>query len=236
MQSVLLCVEHFSLAYIDNIVIYSSSFHEHLAHISTVLDRLSKAYLTVKMSKCSWCYYTFDFLGFCIGNGKISIPSARVAPFSSLSRPITKSQLRSFLGLCNFYSRFISNFSQIVSPLNSLLRRTSPDTLPWSDDLDSTFHSIITSIVNHSALIIPLCNEVRCVFSDASMCGIGGVLCVSRSDSWMPLLSRNYQLNLLSNVSICKRGTVWPQALLEGLLISCVSCRLWWQQPLAVSA
>ena len=194
MQSVLLGVEHFSLAYIDDIVIYSSSFHEHLAHISQVLDRLSKANLTVKKCKCSWCYNTFDFLGFCIGNGKISFPSARVAQFSSLSRPITKYQLRSFLGLCNFYSHFISNFSQIVSPLNSLLRRTSPDTLPWSDDLDSTFHSIITSIVNHSALIIPLCNEVRCVFSDASACGIGGVLCVSRSDSCMPCAFFSRQL------------------------------------------
>ncbi len=67
-----------------------------------------------------------------------------------------------------------------------MLRRTSPDTLPWNDDHDVSFSSIITAIINHSALIVPNSDEVRCVFSDASTTGIGGALCVCRNDIWMP--------------------------------------------------
>ncbi len=186
MQEVLRGLEEFSLAYIDDIVIFSASFPDHIKHISSILDRLSQANLTVKKTKCSWFFYTFDFLGFCVGKGKISIPAARVAQLDTFVRPVTKSHLRSFLGLCTFYSRFISNFSHLASPLYSLLKRNSPDTLPWNEDYDSNFHKIISSITHHSSLIIPHCNEARCVFSDASLCGIGGVLCVTRSDAWMP--------------------------------------------------
>ncbi len=117
MQAVLFGFENFSLAYIDDVIIYSSTFEEHLQHISKVLESLANANLTVKRSKCSWVYFSFDFLGFCIGSGKISIPSIRVSQFQSFARPTTKSQLRSFLGLCNFYSRFIAHFAILVAPL-----------------------------------------------------------------------------------------------------------------------
>ncbi len=133
MESVLLGLEQFSTAYIDDVIIFSATFSEHLVHISKVLERLAQANLTVKKSKCSWIFYSFDFLGFCVGKGKLSIPAARVTQFANFSRPTTKSQLRSFLGLCNFYARFISNFAHLSSPLNQLLRRDSPDNLPWND-------------------------------------------------------------------------------------------------------
>ncbi len=171
MQAVLFGFENFSLAYIDDVITYSSTFEEHLQHISKVLERLANANLTVKRSKCSWVCFSSDFLGFCIGSEKISIP-----------------QLRSFLGLCNFYSRFIAHFAILVAPLNSLLRRTSPDTLPWNDDHDVSYSSIITAIINHSSLIIPNSGEVRCVFSDASTTGIGGALCVCRNNYMDALL------------------------------------------------
>ncbi len=121
-----------------------------------------------------------------MGKGKLSIPAARVTQFANFSRPTTKSQLRSFLGLCNFYARFISNFAHLSSPLNQLLRRDSSDNLTWNDDLDKVFHTIISSITHHTSLVIPNCDEVWCVFSDASLCGIGGVLCVSRYHCWVP--------------------------------------------------
>ncbi len=106
MQSVLRGLETYSLPYIDDIIIFSS-FDDHLSHITSVLSRLSHAGLTVKHSKCSWCFKTFDFLGFHVGNGHLSIPEARVSHTSSYIIPSTKSDLKSILGLITFYSRFV---------------------------------------------------------------------------------------------------------------------------------
>ncbi len=76
MQTVLRGLEVFSLAYIDDIVIFSQSFSDHISYIIQVLSRLAQANLTVKKSKRSWCFVSFDFLGFCVGAGKLSIPAA----------------------------------------------------------------------------------------------------------------------------------------------------------------
>ncbi len=186
MQRVLLGLESFCLAYIDDIIIYSIKFHDHIGHIHSVLERLAGANLTVKKSKCNWIFSSFEFLGFRVGVGSLSIPSARVSKLKSFLRPTTKSQLRSFLGLCNFYARFVPHFSSLMCPLYDLLKRTTPDKLPWSDDHDVAFRSVIMAIVNHSSLVIPSVTEARCVFSDASTRGVGGCLCVCRDDQWMP--------------------------------------------------
>ncbi len=107
MQSVLRGLEHFCLPYIDDVIIYSVTFDEHLSHISSVLSRLDHAGLTVKASKCAWCFQSFDFLGFHVGKGKLSIPEAKVAHIRNFIIPSTKSDLRLFLVLITFYSRFI---------------------------------------------------------------------------------------------------------------------------------
>ncbi len=177
MQTVLRGLETCSLPYIDDIIIFSSSFDNHLSHLTSVLSRLSHAGLTVKQSKCCWCFKSFDFLGFHVGNGQLSIPEARVSHISSYIIPSTKSDLKSFLGLITFYSRFVPNLAHHTSVLNSHLRRTSPDTILCDDDYIDSFKFIISSIVTHSSLTIPNNNDAWCVFSDASYQGIGGSLC-----------------------------------------------------------
>ncbi len=99
MQSVLRGLEHLCLPYIDDVIIYSVTFDEHLSHISPVLSRLDHVGLTVKASKCPWCFQSFDFLGFYVGKGKLSIPEVKVAHIRNFIIPSTKSDLKSFLGL-----------------------------------------------------------------------------------------------------------------------------------------
>ncbi len=84
MQSVLHGLESHSLPYIDDVIIFSISFADHLKHVSSVLSRLASAGLTVKKSKCLWCFKSFEFLGFQVGNGRLSIPQARVHHISTL--------------------------------------------------------------------------------------------------------------------------------------------------------
>lgn len=78
MQRVLSGLDSFALSYIDDVIIFSITFNDHITHISQVLTRLNSFGLTVKKSKCSWCFKSFEFLGFVVGNGKLTIPEARV--------------------------------------------------------------------------------------------------------------------------------------------------------------
>ncbi len=194
MQSGLRGLESFSLPYIDDIIIYSTSFSDHLSHITAVLSRLSTAGLMVKQSKCSWCFESFDFLGFHVGRGKLHIPSIRVSHFANYVLPTTKYSLRSFLGFVMFYSRFIPRLSSFTTILNSHLTKNSPDHIKHDDDSITAFKSIISSVSHHVSLVIPNVTDSLCVFTDASYKGIGGVLCVFRNESWIPCSFYSRQL------------------------------------------
>ncbi len=195
MQSVLRGLESFCLPYIDDLVIFSNSFDDHLCHISAVLSRLTFANLIVKQEKCSWAFSSFDFLGFHVGRNRLSIPADKVSSISSYSLPLTKSSLRSFLGLITFYSRFIPHLSHFTTVLNRHMTKTCPDKIVCDDDYTVSFHSIIDAISHHSSLVIPNCNDALSVFCDASFLGIGGTLCVFRDDNWIPAEFYSRQLS-----------------------------------------
>ncbi len=194
MQSVLLGLENFSLPYIDDVIIFSTSFDDHLSHITSVLSKVSTAGLTVKQSKCSWCFESFDFLGFHVGNGRLSIPEAKVAHISNFILPTTKSALRSFLGLVTFYARFVPSLAKFTSVLSNHLTDKCPDKIQCNQDFIDNFNFIIDSIVHHSSLILPVSNDAWCLYTDASTRGIGGVLCVYRNNSWTPVSFYSRQL------------------------------------------
>ena len=75
MQAVLRGIESYSLAYIDDVIIFSATFEDHITHIFSVLSRLSAANLSVKKSKCCWFYSSFEFLGFVVEMA--NLPSQR---------------------------------------------------------------------------------------------------------------------------------------------------------------
>lgn len=186
MQSVLRGLESHSLPYIDDVIIFSISFADHLKHVSSVLSRLASAGLTVKKSKCLWCFKSFEFLGFQVGNGRLSIPQARVHHISTYVIPKTKSALRSFLGLIAFYSRFIPSLASHTSVMSCHLTKQSPDKIQCTDDFRTSFDFIINSISSFTSLVIPTTNDALCVFTDASYSGVGGSLCVYRHSNWLP--------------------------------------------------
>ncbi len=125
MQRVLRGLESFALPYIDDVVILSKS----LLHIDHVLSRLEEHGLTVKSSKCCWCFKQLEFFGFIVGNGHLGIPQARVHQLQDYICPSTVSQLRSFLGFANFYSRFIPKFADHTSALTKHMTKSSPKLL-----------------------------------------------------------------------------------------------------------
>ncbi len=93
MQRCLKDLELFSSPYIDDVVVFSNSWPDHLHHLFQVMSRLNKYGLMVKISKRLWGCKSFELLGYIVGEGQLSIPKARIHSFLSYVRPHTKKQL-----------------------------------------------------------------------------------------------------------------------------------------------
>ena len=98
MQNTLSQQSEFSLIYIDDVLIYSSTWKEHLEHIRGVLEALREAGLTAKPNKCVWNARSLEYLGQEIGNGLVSIPEARVRALSDYHKPKKQKWLRALSG------------------------------------------------------------------------------------------------------------------------------------------
>ena len=105
-QAVLHDTLTYATAYMDDIIIYSRSWSEHIQHIRNVLDRLQKANLTVNPAKCVWGGRSMTFLGHQVGEGKMTFPAHRVQALAKYQKPATKKGLRAFLGSVGFYRRY----------------------------------------------------------------------------------------------------------------------------------
>ncbi len=85
-------------------------------------------------------YVAFEYLGFVVGNGRLSIPECRVEQFKNFTQPATQSQLRSFLGLLNYYRKFIPHLSDLCSSLTCMTKPSQPKKLCWTTQTDHVFH------------------------------------------------------------------------------------------------
>ena len=90
MNVVLEDLEDMSSTYIDDVIVHSKTWEEHLVHLRIVLERLRKNGLTAKPSKCEWGASSLTYLGHVVGAGKVSIPEARVDAIRNFRRPVTK--------------------------------------------------------------------------------------------------------------------------------------------------
>jgi len=101
-------LDKFIIVYLNNIIIYLISKEEHREHVKWVLKRLQKEQMLVAIKKYKFFIKKTDFIGFIIKLGKISMDPKKVKAIVSWQEPKNVTQLRSFLGFCNYYRRFIA--------------------------------------------------------------------------------------------------------------------------------
>ena len=124
--------------YIDDIIIYSGSWEEHLEHIREVLLRLREANLRVKLKKCQLGMYECVYLGFVVGNGVVKPDPEKIRAVIRFPVPTTKRQVQAFLGLTGYYRRFIENFATVAVPLTDLTKKALPDKVEWTQEPSTT--------------------------------------------------------------------------------------------------
>ena len=116
-------LDDFAVVYLDDIVVYNQTLSEHEMHLKKVFQRLREHKLYVKPEKCEFAREQITFLGHKISKGHIRMDERKVQAMIDWLAPTKVTELRSFLGLANYYRRFIKGYSNIVSPFTDLLKK-----------------------------------------------------------------------------------------------------------------
>ncbi|KAM0999125.1 hypothetical protein FF1_005867 [Malus domestica] len=116
-------LDKFVVVYIDDIVVYSKTLEEHVKHLRIVFKTLREHELYVKKEKCSFATKEVEFLGHKIREGKLMMEKGKIKAIQKWEPPTKVPTLRSFLGLANYYRRFIKGYSAIAAPLTDLLKK-----------------------------------------------------------------------------------------------------------------
>ena len=123
MSVVLHDCQDFANAYLDDIMIFSETLEKHLEHLGIIFDKLRQHRLKLKLKKCSFLKRETHYLGFNISEDGIMPDDKKIEAIRSLPAPTCVKEVRSFIGMCSYYRRFIRNFSQIAEPIVSLTRK-----------------------------------------------------------------------------------------------------------------
>ena len=173
--------------YVDDVLGHTKSWEEHIFMLKELFERIKRAGLTIKPSKCLFGFRTVKFLGHNVGQGKLTPQDNTVQRILSFPHPTTKKQLRSFLGLIGWYQKFIPNYSLITAPLTNLLQKKQPNALRWNEEHESAFEILKKTIVSEPMLRTPDFNLPFVVQTDASETAIGAALLQEFGDGLLPV-------------------------------------------------
>jgi len=166
-------LRRFVLVFFDDILIYSSSWAEHLQHVRAVFDTLRANHLTIKQSKCTFGTSSVSYLGHIISHDGVTMDPAKVAAVQAWPTPTTVRALRGFLGLSGYYRKFIRDYETIARPLTQLLKKAA---FRWTATADEAFQALKLALTSGPALQLPDFTRSFIVNCDASGSGFGAVL------------------------------------------------------------
>ena len=163
------------LIYLDDIIIFSTTFEEHLQHLASVFDRLRSAGLKLKAKKCSFANTHVNYLGHVISRHGIEPDKAKIAAVSTYPTTQNCKDVKQFLGLSNYYRRFIPAYAQIAEPLHHLLRKTS-ESFQWTAECEAFFNALKAKLTTSPVLAYSRFTAPFIVSTYASNSAIGGIL------------------------------------------------------------
>lgn len=167
-------LDQFVIVYLDDICVFSKTPEEHLDHVRKVLNLLRKEKLIGKLSKCEFGISSMEFLGHIVSDQGIATDPEKVKSVQDWPTPQNKTDVMRFLGLANFYRRFVKDFSKIAAPLTTL---TGNVPFVWSPAAETAFQTLKTSLTTTPVLCLPDSSKPFILECDASKFAIGQVLC-----------------------------------------------------------
>ena len=166
--------DHFTAVYMDDIIVYSRTFEDHLQHLKKVFQLLEKAKLKCGADKCSFCRTKIPFLGHIITPEGIKPNEALTTKVKDFPAPQNVTAIQSFLGLSGYYRQFIKNYAKIALPLTRLTRKNTP--FEWTQECQEAFEHLKQQLVSEPILQFPDFEQHFVFYTDASDFGLGAVL------------------------------------------------------------
>jgi hypothetical protein len=182
------------IVFIDDILLYSENEEDHAEHLRVVLTRLRDHQLYAKFSKCEFWLKTVPFLGHVLSESGISVDPSKVQEVMDWKAPTTVHEVWSFLGLANYYRRFIPDFSNIAKPIMSLLQKDHK--FARTEECEAAFRTLRELLTTALVLAQPDIEKLFDVFCDASKNGLGCVLMQDgRVIAYASCQLRKYEVN-----------------------------------------
>jgi len=177
----------FCFVYLDDILVASPSHEEHVLHLKEVLTRLQQHGLVLNAEKCVLGVEQVDYLGHRVTATGISPLPDRVAAIKKFPRPATVKGLQTYLGMVNFYRRFLRSAAQVLKPLTDALVGKPAGQLDWSEEMVAAFEASKAAMCTAAELAHPVEGAELSLAVDASGTHVGAVLQQRVGGSTRPL-------------------------------------------------
>lgn len=179
--------------YLDDIIVYSDTWFNHIHRLADVLQRLQDAHLTIKLSKTVFCSALVTYLGHEVGKGRVRPKSANVEAILAYPTPDTKKSLMRFLGMAGFYRRYCPNFSAVVAPLTRLT--SGKVSFEWTEDCQEAFNHLKNYLARDPVLVAPDFSQTFILQTDASDTAVGAVLLQEIGEVMHPVAYHSAKFN-----------------------------------------
>ncbi|XP_042866107.1 uncharacterized protein LOC122249376 [Penaeus japonicus] len=183
-------------SYIDDIIVHSTTWEEHLQLLEELFRRIYKAGLTVRPSKCILGTDNVEFIGHVLHSGTMGPLQDNLEKVQQAPRPETKKEVRAFLGLTGYYRQYMPNYASIAAPLTDLTKKGQPNRLQWGEPQEMAYISLKSMLTSRPVLRLPDPSRPYVLRTDASDIGIGAVLLQEWEGELFPI---SYASKKLSN-------------------------------------
>lgn len=167
-------LEPYVFVYMDDIVVATPTFQKHLEVLAEIFRRLREASLHLNLDKCQFVRSELRYLGYVVDDSGLHVDPEKVQSIVNFPRPQKVREVRRFLGMASWYRRFVQNFSTLVAPISSLLRKNAK--FAWTPEAESAFCEIKDRLVCAPVLVCPDFTKPFVLQTDASNVGLGCVL------------------------------------------------------------
>ena len=188
LMATLLGHRHDAVFFFDDVLIFTASWDEHIHAVRDILTILRDSKLKIRPKKTDIGFFSIVFLGHEVGRGLLKPISENITKIINIKVPKTKKQVRSIIGLVNYYAKFIPNLSSTLIPLYKLTEKGMPERVGWTDQCHNAITYIQTQLNTRPLLILPDLSQQFYVQTDASGVGLGATLLQLREGKLHPCL------------------------------------------------
>jgi len=171
------------LIYLDDVIVFSKTEEEHVGHVECALRLLRDAEVTLRLPKCRFFRKTVEYLGHEIKRGRLGVMDAHTRALREAHFPTTRTQGRSFVGICHVFRQFVPNFARMAAPLTDLMKSTAPVLVPSATPLQQqAFDRLKEALTTPPILELPRRRQKNVLDVDACGTQVGAALLQEHDD------------------------------------------------------